>query len=467
MSTLPFAPQPQAVALWLEQLHAAPAKTRSRHLYAVLKTLNAMDLVNPVRLSLLEALRPSVFVASEVSALDSLHLADPQSERARNTAKLSAFLHHEMALGYVKILAAMAPLAGHRALTSLGWMLVRIMQLGEPVSASVWRRLYSIYRQGEDEGWLTLAVSEPLAGEVKETAQDRFKCALAFAALSPMRFKPQLMGKIFEFLLAHHQIIVLSHMPEPAGWFVDLLSTAGPRRQGKRTLDRCVYLSFKPSKVKTAASFWPRLQHHLGIPPSEANYPLTRRVDELWWGWESIVAELKRHQLRSASAKDWLTVPQFELAPLDSTPPSGQNSTARIRRRLDGLLQLSQSDTLAVLDIDNATIQPGDLVVLKLLDETLQAAAVRWIRTAESGIRLGLDLLGGSVEYFKAILVGRGPIEAIWINGGQERASAACFPPQLRLKPGESIVIGDREARVTRLLEWSDDFCAYALTYPQ
>lgn len=472
MSDLPFDLQPEAAARWLEELESVPAKTRGRRLYAALKALNAATLPEMLRLALLEILRPSVVAASEILALDSLRFT-PLPEAARNAAKLSAFLHHELAAGYERSLTGAAPVAGHRILASLGWMLVRILQLGEPLRSGVWRRLYAVYRQGETQGWLTQPVSEPLAGDLMETSKDRFKCAVMFVAISPMRFEPRLMSEVFVFLLQHCQHIELGDTPTADGWSIDPLLARGPRRADltAETHGHLLYLSMHLPQTERTSPLLLRLRHHLGHPPAGAEYPVTRRVDELWRGRESIVTELRRRQSRSSpSNKGWLAVPEFELTPLenassaDHAPIFPTNSNSRIHRRLDALLRLNQNDPIAVLETESIGIRPGDLVVLKLLDETLLAAVVRWVKTSlqESKTKLGLDPIEGTVECVQALIAGQGPIQAIRIIDAHGETAVLVLAP-LRLKPGDRIMFGDSETQVVRLLEWADDFCAYSL----
>lgn len=474
MSDLPFDLHSEAAARWLAGLESVPAKTRSRHLYAVLKTLNGATMPEAVRLSLLEILRPSVFAASEILARDPVHRTAPLPETARNTAKLSALLHHEMAAGYERLLAEAASVAGHRILVSLGWMLVRILQLGEPLGSSVWRRLYAIYQQAETEGWLTQPVCEPLAGGLAETPKDRFKCAVTFVALAPMRFEPHLMSELFLFLLRHRQSIELGDTPAADGWSIDLSQSRGPRRAGPElgSHDRLLYLRMSlPQPGLLPPPLMRRLQHHLGQPIPEQAYPLTRRIDELWRGLESIMAELRRRQSRSASSNDWLMVPEFELTPLDNDSSTSYasllpaSSMSRVHRRLDARLRMSQDDPIAVLETENVSIRPDDLVVLKLLDETLLVAVVRWVQTSiqESKTSFGLDLFEGAVECVQALIVGHGPIHAVVIIDARREIKLVLAPT--RLKPGTSIMVGDCETQVARLLEWTDDFCAYCLIH--
>lgn len=475
MSDLPFDLRTEAAARWLEELESAPAKTRARHLYAALKALNAATLPEAVRLSLLEILRPSVFAASEILARDPVRLTAPLPETARNTAKLSALLHHEMAAGYERSLAGTASVAGHRILVSLGWMLVRVLQLGEPLGSSVWRRLYAIYQQGEIGGWLTQPVGEPLTGGLVETPKDRFKCAVALVALAPMRLEPHLMSELFLFLLQHRQYIELDDTPAVDGWSIDLSRARGPHRAGPALGSHGRLLHLRMYLPQTGGSPPPlarRLQHHLGQPIPVEEYPLTRRVDELWRGRESIMAELKRRRSRSVSSNDWLTVPEFELTPLDNdsstdnAPLFPASSMSRVYRRLEALLRMSEEDPITVLETENVSIQPGDLVVLKLLDETLLAAVVRWVQTSiqESKTRVGLDPFEGAIECVQALIVGQGPIHAIVITDAQRENAVLVLAP-IRLKPGAKIMISDNEAQVARLLEWTDDFCAYCLIH--
>ncbi len=463
MFDVPFDLHPEAAARWLAELESVPIKTRSRHLYAALKALNATALPETARLALLEVLRPWVVAASEILARNFVRFHAPQSDTARKTAKLSALLHHELAAGYERVLAEATLVAGHRILVSLGWMLVRILQLGEPLGSSVWKRLYAIYQQGETAKWLTQPVDEPLAAGLTEPPKDRFKCAVMFVALASMRLDPHLMSELFLYLLQHRQSIELSELPTVDGWFIDLSQATGPRRVG---LDlgipgRLLYLKIHlPQTERPPSPLLQRLQYCLGQPPAE-EYPLTRRVDEVWCGRESILAELKRRRSQSVSSNAWLRVPEFELTPLDN---DSSTSTSRVYRRLDALLRMRQDNPITVLEMENINIQPGDLIVLELLDETLLAAVVRWVQTSVWGnkTKLGLEPFKGGVECVQALIVGQGPAHALAITDPLQENLVLALAP-IRLKLGTKIMIGDSEAQVIRLLEWTDDFYAYCL----
>ncbi|GAB6068377.1 hypothetical protein JCM13664_16960 [Methylothermus subterraneus] len=461
MRDLPFAPAPEAAARWVGELEALPLKVQAGRLYAVLKALHAVTLPAATRLTLLEVLRPSVFAASEILARDAIRFAASLPEMARNAAKLGALLHHELALGFESALTEATPLAGHRAMASLGWMLVRIVQLGEPPKPSVWRRLCRVYRQGETQGWLSRPVNEPLRGGVMETPEDGFKCALALGALAPAWLDPERVGELFAFLWQQKRRLELSATPVADGWSLDFSCGLGPCRVGSTSsASGGLYLSLR----LPAAGQWPpllarRLRHCLGQVQNEEDYPLTRRVDELWHGWESIVAEL-RHRC-SPAANGWLAVPEFELTPLDHDPsPRPLPEASRVWRRLNALLRWRRDDPGAVLEVERVAIRPGDLVALKCLDETRLAAVVRWIRESpqEARIRIGLDRFGEGVEEVQVLVEGQRPVQAIATAYGESRVLVL---PPLRIKPGSQAMIGDRQAQMGRVLEWTERFCAY------
>lgn len=469
MSDLPFDLNSKAAARWVTELESVPIKTRARHLYAALKALNAATLPEAVRLALLESLRPAVFAASEILAQDSARLASPLPESARNAVKLSALLHHELAVGYECALTEATAFAGHRVMVSLGWMLVRTLQWGGTLGSSAWKRLYASYQQGEIQGWLTRPENEPLSGGSVEIPHDRFKCAVAFAALTPMWFDPHFMDELFRFLLQSRQHIEMGEAPVAGGWFIDLSKGRGPRCAGPapETSGRFLYLSVSlPQLEELPSPLAQRLRHLFGQLP-EDEYALTRRVDELWRGWESIVAELNRRRAHLIPTNDWLAIPGFELAPLDEDlSPCPASPRSRVYRQLDALLLLRRDDSIAVLETAHVGMQPGDLIVLKLLDETLLAAVVRWVKASlqETKTRAGLDLFGEGVECVQVLIVGQGPIRSVGIIAAQDGNSVLVLPP-LRLKPGSRVVIGGSEAQIARLLEWTDEFCAYCLIH--
>ncbi len=458
MASLPFAPEPEAVSRWLSGLHGVGVRKRARALYEAVKGLNGAPLDGARRLSLLEILRQPVFTASELLAREFIRSSAPWRETSRNTAKLSAFLHHELAAGYEA--SASGPLAAQRALASLGQMILRVIQIGEPIGSSVWRRLYRRYSEAGRQGWDTEPVEEPLL-QRRISLLQQFQWILGFVALAPMRFDPGAMGELFALLQAG--VIEVRFEVSGAGWCFDPAQPKGPCRADRaaQRSGSLQYLSLslagRPESVDAAV--WRRLQHHVG-QPAEAAYPIERRVDELWLGWETIVTELSRRRGRQPNL-GWLEVPEFELSVPDA-PEAPTTENSRVQRRLGAVLKQSPDRCRALLETEVA-IAGGDLVALKFLDGGVQLALVRWAHPGWFGNsgRFGLDLFTGRVALVKAIVPRHGPTDGFLIS--REGEGDVLLLPPVKLKPGMEVLIGGEETRIARLLEWTERFCAYRL----
>ncbi len=457
MASTPFVPEPEAVSRWLSDLDGAGIRSRARSLYEALRELNETSLDGKRRLSLLETLRQPVFAASELLARESVRSPVLWQEASRNTAKLSAFLHHELAAGYESL---SGPLARQRAIASLGQMILRIIQIGEPVSSGVWRRLYRCYSEARRQGWEEEPVAEPLL-QRQISPLRQFQWVLGFVALTPMRFDPSAMGGLFALLQSG--IVEVRFSASAAGWCFDPGQPKGPCRADRaaQRSGSVQYLSLSLAGCPESIDekIWLRLQHHVG-QPAEAAYPVERRVDELWLGWETIVTELSRRRNRRQNV-GWLEVPEFELSVPDGFDPISTEG-GHIQRRLGAVLKQSRDGERALLETEIA-IAGADLVALKFLDGGLQLAVVRWVHPGWFGNpgHFGLDLFVGRSVLVKAIVPRLGPSDVILVS--REGEGDVLLLPPVKLKPGTEMLVDAGEARVARLLEWTESFCAYRL----
>ena len=468
MADRSFAPNPDAAAEWLTTLQKEGPKSRAHQLYQSLKTLNTLQLESSLRLAILEVLRQSIFATSDVLAAEFTVLTPPLTESARSTAKLSAFLHHELALGYEQLPNHHSPLSKQRALASLGQMMLRIIQLGEPIANSTWRRLFNHYRQGEEEGWLHFSVTEPLSQLGSFSPLEQIKCILAFMALNPMQHDPSCLPQGWLFLEKHKDKLTIADNPSTNCWYFDPDQAQPPCRYNHfpNSNERTRYLNIETRVTnELPRSMRTRWQHHL-VQLSDLAYQKEKRVDELWCGWECTLSELKRWQRTPLQNTQWLSVPDFEVilpdTPCNSTKHGDNSDWHRPHRHVNALLKQYPNDSMAMIET-NVCLCPGELLGLKFLDETIQLAVIRWIQPGMFGNqgRFGLDLLDGRFLPTTAIIPGLGPEPAIhFISSHQEDL---LLLPQSRLKPGISILVEDREYRIARLREWGNDFCAYLL----
>ncbi len=468
MAELLFTPTPEATTEWLTTLQKAGPKSRAHQLYRTIKRLNESPSEAESHLAILETLRHAVFATSEMLAAEFTTKTPPLSESARSTAKLSVFLHHELALGYERLPNDHSPLNRQRALASLGWMMLRIIQLGEPISSSTWRRLLNHYREGENEGWLRLPVKEPLSQLDAFSPVDHIKCILALIALTPMRFDATWLPQCMLYLEKNKDKITISDNPSAACWCFDPERAESSRyicnTPGNDASLRYVHIETRepPELPESIATRW---QHQLN-QLSELVYQLEKRVEELWCGWECTESELRRRQRNPPTHNEWLSVPDFEVilpdTPFDSTNGETNSDWQRPHRHVNALLKHAPRDLIAIIET-HICLRPGDLLGLKLLDETIMLAVIRWAQPGLFGNqgRFGLDLLEGEVRTTTSIVPGLGPGPAIHIVSPENHG--VLVVPQVRLKPGVSILVEENEYRIAKLLEWGNDFSAYSL----
>ncbi len=466
---LPFTPTAESAEKWLTALQKDGPKSRAHRLYRSLKALNQSSLEPASRLEVLETLRHGIYTTSEMLAAEFTAMTPPLGESARSTAKLSVFLHHELARGYERLPPDPSPFGKQRALASLAWMMLRIVQLGEPLSGSTWRRLFDHYLEGENEGWLDVPVHDPLSPAQTCTPIDSVRCILAFMAMTPMWLEAAWLPRCLLYLERNKDKITITADPSGSCWCFDprqaksaRFLAATPDNAGNLRYLR-IETKEPPELPDPIARKW---QHQLD-QLSSLDYQKEKRVDELWCGRECAVTELERHQrgLRRGNG-EWLSVPDFELllpdAPTGPTHGEVDSDWRRPHRHVNALLKQHRHDSAAIIET-HVRLRPGGLLGLKLLDDSIVLAVVRWSRPGMFGNagRFGLDLLPGRAGIVTAIVPGLGPGPAIHV--ASPKGNGALVVPQTRLKPGTSILMEENEYRIAKLLEWGDDFSAYTL----
>ncbi|BCX80999.1 hypothetical protein MIT9_P0577 [Methylomarinovum caldicuralii] len=436
---------------WLIELEDSTPKKRASALYQRLQQLNGVHLEADSRLQQLERLRGPVFAAAQALAGVLLQEMKDSYLSARKTAKLCIFLQHQLASGYEHL---SGPLAHQRILASLGQMLLHFHQLGEPPGTAFWRRLYRGLGDAQANGGLDHHIDDPVQG-TRLSPREQLYRILAFAALPASRFEAADLHTLYQHLQRSDGLEIRGDPTEPR-WVFDPHQPAPPRHPDTRPPSgpwhgfsvRLRQVEGLPDRIAV------RLQHHLGQSPA-ATLSAERRVEEIWMGHARISEELQ-HRYQSTETLNWLEVPSLELVTAEDPAPMEQKG---IHRYLQAKLSHHPQDSLAVLEVDR-TLPCGRLLALKGFDGRLTLGVVRWCIAGKFGKphRYGLDLYQGQPCCGQALVPELGPQPVIRLPDRN-----LVFLPPVRLKLGTEILIDAAPAKSGRLLEWSGDFCAYAL----
>ncbi|BCX88305.1 hypothetical protein MIN45_P0674 [Methylomarinovum tepidoasis] len=442
---------PATISAWLIELEDSKPRKRASALYQRLQQLNGAHLEADSSLQQLERLRGPVFAAAQALAGVFLQEMKDSYLAARKTAKLCIFLQHQLASGYEHL---SGPLAHQRVLASLGQMLLHFHQLGEPPGTAFWRRIYHGMGDGQANGELDHHVDDPVQGTCLSPREQLYRI-LTFAALPASRFEASDLHTLYQHLQRSDGLEIRGNPTEPR-WVFDPGQPAPPRHPDADPPTwpwhgfsaRLRKEEGLPHRVAA------RLQHHLGQPPAEV-LSAGCRVEEIWTGHARIAEELQ-HRHQGTETLNWLEVPSLELVTAADPVPMEQKG---IHRYLQAKLTHHPQDSLAVLEVDR-TLPFDRLLALKGFDGQLTLAVARWCVAGKFGKphRYGLDLYQGQPRCGLALIPDRGPQPAIRLPD-----TNFVFLPPVRLKLGTEILIDAAPTKSGRLLEWSGDFCAYAL----
>lgn len=155
--------RPRAVEEWLRQLPVANLGETSRRLYNALREVNRLEAPAAKRLAFLEQVRPTHTYVLDGLRKHYVNRDFPLPDKSRRVAQLVLALLNELAIGYQVVLeqrgSGIRALskrqqgeAFHRAVSTLGALLVEGYLIYEPSPQGVWRRLHTLFRVAGEEG---------------------------------------------------------------------------------------------------------------------------------------------------------------------------------------------------------------------------------------------------------------------------------------------------------------------------
>lgn len=206
---------PKGFKDWIGHLPMANVGEVSRQLYHAIIELNQLFIAPPLRLQLLELIRPNIhFVCNELSR-HYLGMAIALPEKQRKIANLSQALQLHLANGYKACIMELVdagtidknrkPLAisCHRVLTDLGATIVRAHQLYCPSPARSWLECHRVFRFAHRNKLLDIAVEDDTLKHRKSSlVDDAYKRVLLLGCARPNQLRQSELMQAYELFEA-------------------------------------------------------------------------------------------------------------------------------------------------------------------------------------------------------------------------------------------------------------------------
>jgi len=256
-----FDTRPAQVRAWLAALPTANLGETCRQLYGALRDVNRLDIPSSQRFRFLESVRPVLTTALEAMARHYVGRTFPLPEKSRKVAQLAQALNRELSVGYILVVddeghrgrlrrdGRMLAVSTHRALRSLGQLLLTAYRVYAPYPPGIWHQLHALYGSAETQGLTNSRVrDETYTGIRQARVADAYKQALLLALACPYRLRQgeaEQVHQALEVWAPRARLARVADEPQnPSGVFVaDLAGDDAPSylalRPGGYQGDRC------------------------------------------------------------------------------------------------------------------------------------------------------------------------------------------------------------------------------------
>lgn len=515
---LPFKLDIEAASVWLDGLSVANIRESCRVLYPVLRALNASAIEPRLRFAILEKCRATVTGLDKGLLSYFLDKPFPLDGKTRKIASLCSRFHGELAAGYRQLVEAetstgvfnpsgQALIIG-RAFEYYANSLLRSAQIYEAQPSAFWSFVFGLFRLAEERGLCHSSPDDKALGTVSVPLF--FKVILLFGMAAPSRLSQQDMQRLFDFLVAHADLVRIESTPvsngaravlcfdlSVGGSIMPVPAPAPVDKPGLRFLFMERLLNEFRNEIRTdgkpeenpLALVLPRLGDRL---PNQSELTARRAVASL--GVEAIAATVGRIESRrisGASQSLWSNLDQLELAPLSSDMRPeilGSKSTGTFAAALvsgsaarDESLGIGFRDILSVkvyrselpgfyiIDSGGQVFRVGDPLALNTDDEIIQVGVVRGGQIYSGQFCYNVELFGNRpcfVRFF-ADSPGSRAHKGLLFKMGADVPGSLVIPP-VKLRCGDTVLVeeqGEKNTfRVARLIEANSNFCQIALT---
>ncbi|MFZ5756964.1 MAG: hypothetical protein ACOY3X_08685 [Pseudomonadota bacterium] len=202
---------PKKMQEWIDSLPMANVGESSRLLYQLIQELNRLRTDGRTRFALLECVRPALQHVERQLGKHYLGQSVVLPEKQRKVASLAQALLVHMAVGYKlvsidtvrkakdKEIGRIATVSIHRAITSMGEILLRCYQLYLPTPRFHWLELHQLYLLAEGHGLDRTEVEDKGFKHVESsTIRDSYARALLLATARPNQMRQQEIELVWE-----------------------------------------------------------------------------------------------------------------------------------------------------------------------------------------------------------------------------------------------------------------------------
>lgn len=250
--------RPKAVAQWLDDLPRANIGETARQVFEALVESNRFQYPYQDRIQFLEAIRETVIYVTDAMQRHFVGVSAPLPDKSLKIAAATREIHHSLALGYMVAIEdmlkrsllfsdnAMLIKLMHRAMSTLGKVLLTCYQTYIPYSRQLWSELHKLYAAAEQRKLLNTPVYDPHLNYVqKTTLNQEYSRLLLLALTSPYRLRHGEVGKVYAILerwtaKCHLTTMEQDNSENPAKFGVNLASDDPPRSVAMAT-ENCAH----------------------------------------------------------------------------------------------------------------------------------------------------------------------------------------------------------------------------------
>lgn len=237
--------QPRKLREWVDALPMINVGETSRQVFQTLQELTRLQVEAPVRVELLEILRPVAHTLCNALSKHYLGQSVMLAERATKVATLAQSMQSHLAIGYKLAAVALvekinprrdpdqvrlASLALHRAISELTGNLLRSTQLYLNTPPRLWQELHALYLCAIDEQIARLAVPDPVLHRAvpSSSVEQAYTRALLLATCKPNKLRQAEIAQIHQLAELWAPLVELKEVTGGAELFVFDLSKDAP-----------------------------------------------------------------------------------------------------------------------------------------------------------------------------------------------------------------------------------------------
>jgi len=316
---------------WVNSLHKANLGETAKRLNLAVSELVSKTLEPPLRLAMLESLRPVIYFACQCLAKEYLHQPVLLPEKPRKIAELAQHLQSQLAQAYSLTAEqvirqdtasqdenpAIAGLAIHRAISDLTQTLLRTYRLHTTVTKGNWQELHRLYKLAEqhDLDALSFADGEESAKTGSRSIRENYLHVLLLGCVHVNRLRQEEITSYYNALWRWVPLIHLNEAPPKTEYrfIVDWQSDDGPFKETKNivTLGNLRYLDISRIVADLSDSFNEQQEgaaNKWGLPLNVVNHLINS------WGMATTRVQKRRQSCKHLLVSIGLYATHYHVA---------------------------------------------------------------------------------------------------------------------------------------------------------